>query len=251
LPTYTLISTPIFGIGSTITGSDGMTLVYVPEGEFKMGTSDTISWKWNDQKPQHTVYLDAFWIDQNEVTNKQYAVCVSDGSCALPSDTKSYMYSESSDHPVIYISWNDATAYCSWANRRLPTEAEWEKAARGPNGYTYPWGNDAPTFTLLNYLQHIGSTTKVGSYPSGKSYYGVYDMAGNVSEWVNDWYSGTYYGSSPSSNPLGPETGQYRVLRGGSWTSDGVYVRSTYRSGNDPLNTSIVDGFRCARNVTQ
>jgi len=236
-------------IGSTTTGKDGMTLLYVPAGEFTMGNDVNA-----DEQPIHKVTLDAFWIDQTEVTNKQYAACVSAGKCVAPSNTNSathssyYGDSQFDNYPVIYVDWNKAKTYCEWAGRRLPTEAEWEKAARGTDGRTYPWGNDSPSNSLLNYNNAVGDTTAVGKYPSGKSIYGALDMAGNVWEWVNDWYGETYYQSSPSSNPLGPDTGQYRVLRGGAWNLNEVNVRSADRGNVTPdvIGGDVV-GFRCSR----
>jgi formylglycine-generating enzyme required for sulfatase activity len=243
------ISRPRLGVGSfRISEIDGMTMNYVPEGNFTMGSD----YGFSDEKPARAIYLDAFWIDQTEVTNKQYAACVSGGGCTLPSNTSSYMRtsyygnSEFDEFPVIYVNWNQANAYCSWAGRELPSEAQWEKAARGIDARIFPWGNGTPNDTLLNYSQRVGDTTKVNSYEMGKSIYGAYDMAGNSWEWVNDWYSEIYYQSSPSSNPLGPDTGQYRVLRGGAWFNYGSNVRSAVRSKNNPTNTYSFIGFRCA-----
>ena len=248
LPTETPIPTSVLGIGSTkISEKDGMKLVFVPAGEFTMG-SDTSS----DEQPIHKVTLDAFWIDKTEVTNKMYALCVNAGACQLPSSMSSdtrkdyYGVSEFDDYPVIYVDWNKAKTYCEWAERRLPTEAEWEKAARGTDVRTYPWGNDAPNSNLLNYDSKVGDTTEVGKYPAGASIYGVLDMAGNVWEWVMDWYDSNYYSSSPSQNPQGPASGQYHVLRGGSWVSNVSGVRSALRGGYDPSNIYGIVGFRCA-----
>ncbi len=243
---------PVFGLGSRMTGEDGMTLLYVPEGEFSMG-SDTGE---EDEKPAHPVYLDAFWIDETEVTNKQYAGCVSSGACTPPSSNSSntqtgyYGNAEFDNYPVIYVNWDQAQAYCAWAGRRLPTEAEWEKAARGPDGNTYPWGETAPSKNLLNFNGNVGDTTAVGKYPDRASPYGALDMAGNVWEWVNDPYDATYYQSSPSSNPLGPVSGDGRVLRGGSWLDYVSGVRSAIRFRLDPAYTSYYGGFRCARGTS-
>jgi formylglycine-generating enzyme required for sulfatase activity len=249
-PTKTPIPVPTLEIGSTMTSEkDDMVLVYVPAGTFTMG-SDVNS----DEQPIHQVDLKAFWIDQTEVTNKMYAKCVGDGVCKEPTNSSSYTHtsyygnSEFDNYPVLYVDWNMAKAYCAWADRRLPTEAEWEKAARGTDGRTYPWGNESPNANLLNYNQNVGDTTAVKSYESGKSIYGAYDMAGNIWEWVSDWYSDTYYQSSPSLNPLGPDTGTYRVLRGGAWDNYDVdFVRSAYRSGDFPSYSNLNVGFRCAR----
>jgi formylglycine-generating enzyme required for sulfatase activity len=247
------ISTPALGIGSTlVSDKDKMTLMYVPEGEFTMGSDSS-----SDEQPIHKVTLDAFWIDQTEVTNKQYAQCLDDGVCQHSGSISSnktpnyYENLEFANYPIIYVTWIESATYCKWANRRLPSEAEWEKAARGTDGRTYPWGNGAPNDTLLNYNQIIGDTTEVGKYPNGKSIYGAYDMAGNVWEWVNDWYSNTYYKSSPSSNPLGPDSGQYRVLRGGAWSSYDSVVRSAVRLENYPTRWNGSYGFRCARDANQ
>ncbi len=241
-----------------------MVLVYVPAGEFIMGSGNSEV----DEKPIHTVDLKAFWIDQTEVTNSMYATWVSDGLCKEPINTSSYTHPsyygnpEFDNYPVLYVDWNMANAYCSWVGRRLPTEAEWEKAARGTNARTYPWGNrfdgaivnfcdtNCP-FSHADKSSNDGYTdvAPVGSYPSGQSIYGALDMAGNVWEWVNDWYDENYYVSSPEANPLGPNLldGQYRVLRGGSWGSYYSLVRSVDRGWNDPALTFIDIGFRCAR----
>jgi formylglycine-generating enzyme required for sulfatase activity len=234
--------TPALGIGSTWTRpADGMEMVYVPEGEFIMGSDDG----YDDEMPVHQVFLDAFWIDRTEVTNAMYAKCVQAGSCKNPaSSVRSSKYDQ---HPVQFVEWNDAQSYCSWAEVRLPTEAEWEKAARGTDGRTYSWGNDKDSTKY--YLVYYGNyeTKPVGSFPSGASPYGALDMAGGVLEWVNDWYSGTYYQTSPSSNPLGPDTGQARVLRGGTWNFSGYNVRSALRFRYNPSYTYSSLGFRCAR----
>lgn len=251
-PTETLMPTSAYKVGDTeISPKDGMILLYVPAGKFLMGSTDTDALAESNEKPQHTVTLDAYWIDQTDVTNAMYTKCVSAGKCRPPRNTRNYGNSNYANHPVVYVSWIDALAYCSWAERRLPTEAEWEEAARGTDGRIYPWGNNELSADFLNAFSlsdsDVSDTTEVGKYPNGKSVYGAYDMAGNVWQWVSDWYSDTYYQSSPSSNPLGPDTGQYRVLRGGSWANSWNVARSAFRSYLSPGYTENYIGFRCAR----
>jgi formylglycine-generating enzyme required for sulfatase activity len=246
--------------------------VLIPEGEFKMGSkveddfarckqySTDCSRDWyKDEEPRHIVYLDAFYIDAYEVTNARYAECIEEGGCSYPSISKlstGEIYFGNPDfanYPVIYVSWFDAKDYCEWREARLPTEAEWEKAARGTDVRIYPWGDEI-SCSKANYRGIgngcVGMTTEVGHYPSGKSPYGLYDMAGNAWEWVADWYGETYYSKSQHSNPLGPISGSLRVLRGGPW--DGHYnrVRSANRGKNDPTFISDFIGFRCARDAS-
>jgi formylglycine-generating enzyme required for sulfatase activity len=233
-------------LGSTRSGKDGMTLLYVPAGDFIMGSNNDSE----DEKPVHTVKLSAFWIDQTEVTNEMYQKCVEaeTGECTNPGTLTHYVDPAYAQHPVVFVSWQQAADYCSYAGRRLPTEAEWEKAARGEDAHVYPWGNQPkPNKNLLNsYLTSIEDTTVVGSYPRGASPYAAFDMAGNVLEWVNDWFDKTYYSSSPSMDPAGPSTGDTRVLRGGSWASDLYGVTSYHRTSRNPESVSGTTGFRCA-----
>jgi len=230
-----------------------MTLLYVPAGEFKMGANGG----WIEESPVHTVYLDAFWIDKTEVTVRMYYLCVQAGVCPEPAEKTSsarssyYGNADFDNYPVIKVRWSWAQTYCEWAGRRLPTEAEWEKAARGTDRRNYPWGSDAPNNNLLNYNNEVGDTTEVGKYPDGASPYGVLDMAGNVSEWVADWYSETYYAISSDANPLGPSSGQRRVLRGGAWnTETDFFVRAAFRNWGDTILWSEDIGFRCVVNTT-
>jgi len=232
----------------SISPIDSMKMIYVPAGEFQMG-SETGE---NDQKPVHAVYFDSFWIDQTEVTNAMYAKCVKGGKCDPPSSNRSYTHdnyygnSEFDNYPVIYVSWNDAKAYCEWAGRRLPTEAEWEKSARGSDARTYPWGNESPTDNLLNYNSAVGDTTEVDKYPNGTSPYGVLDMAGNVWEWASSLYQPYPYSAIDGREDLSASGS--RVLRGGAW-SDHVapYVRSASRYPLDPAYSNFLIGFRCSR----
>ena len=257
LPTNTLISTNtplpeiVLGVGSTkVRDIDGMEMVYVPEGIFTMGSKNGDS----DEIPVREVYLDAYWIDKYEVSNVQYAKCVAEGRCSLPSQINSskrdiyYGNPAYDNYPVVWVDWNQASTYCAWVGGRLPSEAEWEKAARGPEGNKYPWGNENPSLELTNYKYNIGDTTAVDSYPMGKSYYGAFNMAGNVWEWVNDWYA-NLYNADQLNNPPGPISGSSRVLRGGSWrNSSGEYadIRSAYRYYGDPSYGGSYWGFRCA-----
>jgi eukaryotic-like serine/threonine-protein kinase len=230
-----------------VTSKDGIPLVFVPGGEFEMGSENHPA-----EEPVHTVDVDAFWIDQTEVTNALYARCVEEEACLPPERVSSYIRqayygnSQYDNYPVTYVNWYDADAYCKWANRRLPTEAEWEKAARGTDQRIYPWGSQFPGKDMLNFDFNLGGTVEVGKYPSGASPYGVLDMAGNVSEWVADWYDTQYYSQSPALDPLGPETGKYRVVRGGSWFHNRNFVRATFRFFYEPDSAFVNLGFRCA-----
>ena len=219
-----------------------LSMVFVTAGDFIMGN--------------HTVSLDSFWIDKTEVTNAMYAECVQAGKCNPPrsnrSNTRERYYGNPAfdDYPVIYVPWLDANAYCAWVGGRLPTEAEWEKAARGIDGRSFPWGDPDPASVgdVANY--HAQDTTQVGIYPSGASPYGALDMAGNVSEWVADWFSPEYYGNPPTINPVGPDSGEYRVWRGGSWANTSTDRLRTYsRTGNLPTDATGGIGFRCARSA--
>lgn len=231
---------------------DGMDQVFVPAGVFWMGSGENDFTAEADEKPRRAVYLDAFWIDRFEVTNAMFARCVDAGGCRLPAQLSSpsrlfYFDQTAYDkYPVIYVSWDDARDYCQWAGRRLPTEAEWEKAARGTDGRTYPWGDMSPDRSLANYNKQVGDTTPVGNYPDGVSPYGAMDMAGNVGEWVADWYADSYYAYGSISNPFGPEVGEFRVLRGGSWFNLAHVIRSAYRLWNIPNLGFETSGFRCA-----
>ncbi len=262
VPTAEKINVNSLGVGSTKTSeSDGMSMVFVPEGEFLMGAVSSDSYAYDDEKPQHSVYLDAFWIDQTEVTNGMYERCVNAGVCLSQKkfshnpSTGSYHFGDSSysNYPAVYINWKDASTYCQWVGKRLPTEAEWEKAAKGVNENRYPWGNASPDSTLVNCDGRVGDTVEVGSYPAGASYYGALDMAGNVYEWVSDWYDERYYSASDYENPQGPANGITHGLRGGSFFAELKYIRTTYRerpASNKTENYGSGNwGFRCVMDV--
>ncbi len=235
-------------------------LVKVPAGKFTMGSNDGGV----DEKPIHEVHLDAFWIDRTEVTVEAYRKCVDAGGCAAAGTGRGCNWRDVTDggcdpenfhreeRPVNCVDWNQAVGYCSWAGERLPTEAEWEKAARGVDGRTYPWGN-APASRAYAVMDDGGddrdadSTRPVGSLPRGRSPYGALDMAGNVWEWVSDWYAKDYYASTPFRNPSGPSSGTQRVVRGGAWDDHPEGVRASIRDQDSPTVSSYDVGFRCAR----
>jgi formylglycine-generating enzyme required for sulfatase activity len=257
-----------------------MQMVFVPSGDFWMGNDSG-----PDERPLHKVTLDEFWIDQTEVTNAMFTRFVEATGFQTNAEKRGSAWAfngsgwsevpganwqhpqgpESSivnlaDHPVVNVSWNDAKAYCEWAGARLPSEAEWEKAARGIDGRIYPWGDAAPSGSLLNfgdaslYPDSVEATLNdgyrftapVGSFPQGASPYGALDMAGNVWEWVNDWYQAQYYAKAPVTNPDGPTSGEGRVFRGGSWNHSSLDIRSSIRMWGKPYDAIDNVGFRCA-----
>jgi formylglycine-generating enzyme required for sulfatase activity len=232
-------------------------MVFVPAANFLLGSNKEGDSKAMDNElPQFTIYLNAFWIDKTEVTNAMYASCVAAGSCRIPawtnSATKPIYYDDDlyADYPVIWVEWSQAWDYCHWAGKRLPTEAEWEKAARGTDGRIYPWGNQAPTCNLANstikYVGCVGDASKVGSFPAGASPYGALDMAGNVREWVEDYYRPNRSSNSPAKKPAESAPGKDRVVRGGSWLDNDQSVRAAYRAGVKPDLYDQFTGFRCA-----
>ena len=233
-------------------------MVLIPAGEFLMGCdlSDSRAPCLDGESPSHTVYLDDYYIELTEVTNTQYASCVAEEACRPPdfgqSDFDQFLSEspEYADHPITNVNWYDARDYCDWVGKRLPSEAEWEKAARGADDdRLYPWESEAPQCSLLNFNDFdeecLGATTPSGQYPLGASPYGLLDMAGNVREWVADWYNADYYFSNPPDNPPGPELGAEKILRGGSYSSDWIEVRVSRRAHNPPTFRGSDIGFRC------
>jgi formylglycine-generating enzyme required for sulfatase activity len=236
-----------------IIGKDGAPMVLIPAGQFMMGSRDGEGTK--KERPLHPVTLDAFYMDKFEVTVARYADFVRATNRSKP---EYWFAADSSKHrnlPVVGVDWQDAKDYCEWTGKRLPTEAEWEKASRGTDGRTYPWGNEQPTARLSNFGKALTAgvsderLAQVDSYEAGRSPYGLHHMAGNVSEWTADWYDDQYYSKSPTQNPKGPTSGEYRVVRGGSWYEMPGEGRSASRVTLAPTERLDHNGFRCAQDV--
>lgn len=243
-PTPTLapinLSAPV-EVGSSITYVDGATLLAVPSGPFIMGHGKA-------DNPEHTVTLSDFWIYATKVTNGQYALCEAQGQCTTPdtTDDQNYLEYASQNEPVVGITYDQAMAYCNFVNASLPTEAQWEKSARGPDGNLYPWGDDEPTCDLLNFNNCERVVTDVTKYPKGKSVYGAFDMEGNVFEWTMDWYDPLYYQESPPGDPQGPDSGKARVFRSSSNKSNAMQSVTYARFFTSPTDHRRDLGFRCA-----
>lgn len=247
-------------------------MVFVPAGEFTMGDNEL----GDDERPLHQVYLDDFWIDRHEVTNEHFTRFVAEADYQTDAEKAGWGWvridseweqvsgadwrhphgPDSSiegkmDHPVVLVSWQDADTYCRWAGKQLPSEAQWEKAARGPDldsKHNYAWGDKFDPFKANTKETGLNDTAPVGTFsPQGDSPYGAADMTGNVWEWVADWYGSDYYSQSPPSNPSGPPAGTYKVLRGGSWLFDEVYARTAFRYNVRPDYTYDFTGFRCSK----
>jgi formylglycine-generating enzyme required for sulfatase activity len=233
-----------------LTASTETPTVEIPAGEFTMGLDGMQALE--DERPQHRVWLQAFFIDLHEVTTGQYASFLAATNRAVPWQWDTIDLTRHHDRPVIGVDWLDADAYCRWKGKRLPTEAEWEKSARGTDGRLYPWGNRVPNKDLANFalgarFSYSQVLMPAQSYEQGKSPYGLYHMAGNVWEWVQDWYAVNYYDVSPGQDPQGPELGQFKVLRGGSWSDLPKYVLTYGRFKLPPDTRNSYMGFRCAK----
>jgi formylglycine-generating enzyme required for sulfatase activity len=228
------------------TDSRDVPMALVPAGEFTMGSTLKA-----DEKPVRRVYLDAFYMDKYHVTVGQYARYLEATGTEAPPEWDIMNQPRHQKRPVVNVSWSDAATFCKWAGKRLPTEAEWEKAARGTDGRLYPWGNETPTRLHANFGKkewaHHMALVPVGMFEMGKSPYGIYDMAGNAWEWVNDWYDHDYYKKSPTKNPQGPATGKSKVVRGGNWRYVQEFLRSSFRYNADPSGRQFGYGFRCAK----
>jgi len=205
-------------------------------------------WWFSDEYPGKLVSLDNYWIDIYEVTNVKYKKYVDETKAKKPLGWESPKF-KGDQQPVVGISWKEAMAYCKWSGKRLPTEAEWEKASRGKRPVKYPWGDSLPNSEKLNFNEEKKRTVSVGYYEKGKSDYGIYDLSGNVSEWVQDWHFPEYYLFSPKENPKGPEKGQYKIIRGGNWRNTAEYVDLTYRNATTPRMRNTGIGFRCAKSA--
>jgi len=239
------------GMPAELTGKDGAPMVLIPAGEFVMGSPDGEGSE--DEHPQHRVSVTAFYLDKYELTNARYSQFLDETGRVIPEYWEQVDLSIHGELPVIGLAWHDAEAYCQWAEKRLPTEAEWEYAARGNDHRTYPWGNAEPTEDLANYGKRwshkfFGDRLEpVKSREGGKSPYGLHHLAGNVWEWVADWYDSKYYEHSPERNPPGPPTGKMKVVRGGSWNFSAGYLRSASRLKFPPTHRAADVGVRCAQ----
>jgi formylglycine-generating enzyme required for sulfatase activity len=241
-----------------IKGKDGAPMILIPAGPFLMGSNDGLP----NERPEHTVTLNAYYIDQFEVTAGRYQKFIESAKRDLPPTWDDEAAQTLSDLPAVGMSWTDAAAYCKWAGRRLPTEAEWEKAARGTDGRRYPWGHMQPFVDIANYNRGVwvseaitlvpvssgleGMSVRHGLKEGGKSPYGLFHMAGNAAEWVADWYDREFYQKSPDKSPTGPATGEKRVIRGGSWADLPTALRVTARFAAEPDFEERTIGFRCA-----
>ena len=234
---------------------------FISAGTFQMGCNPALfSYACDyDENPLHAVYLDTYKIDRFEVTNSEYKQCVAAGACSPPRKLSTSAFEDYyvnpifNGFPVVNVTWSDAENFCTWKGKRLPTEAEWERAARGRwDVRLFPWGFSLPDCTLCNYLPNprfgpcVGYVLPSGNYLTGVSPDGIFDMAGNIWEWVSDWYSDTYYRVSPASNPQGPAAGSAKVVRGGSWKSGWDFIRVSNRELDQPGAIDEDLGFRCA-----
>ncbi len=227
-------------------------MVEIPEGHFLMGANGTDALE--DERPQHRLWLDRYEMDLYEVTIGHYATFLAQAHQSPPWQWESVDLARHHDRPVIGVSWFDAEAYCRWRGARLPTEAEWEKAARGNDGRLFPWGSQSPTDGAANFglgarFSYSQVLAPVQGYEAGRSPYGVFQMAGNVGEWVADWYGANIYEARALKNPTGPEQGTFRVVRGGSWSDLPKYLLTYARGKLSPDTQNSYTGFRCARTV--